>query len=214
MKNKSHKTEGAAAVACSDLLGSKSYKLIKCLQNNIAGLLLLPIFCLQTPKSVGQSIKSLSISENITHSLNLGLEGGNLSSVSLLRCRANTETPSGQRGIFYLGTPSTKECEKILSLAFVSNFRSASSIVENALSLTVFGQEMGGDGNRKPTDNAGSEVAPVKKMNWFWDHFFSGVAGAIAYIVVKALLPNDPSSTTATTNAAEAGQNQNDSNAK
>jgi hypothetical protein len=185
MKTNVHtKQKGQRLLPAAPLLGSKSYKLINRLQNNIAWLLLLPILCLQTPKSAGQSIKSLGIRENITHPLNLELEGGNLGSVSLLRCCANTEAPSGHCGIFNVGKPllqKAKEGTPALPLIAATGDRQS----DNGTSGTA---------SKKADDKSNDGYV-------YWHFillctFFGAIGGALGSVITLALLTNVQSSGT------------------
>jgi len=113
------KLAGAAAVACSDLLGDKSYKFINRLRNNIAWILLLPIFCLQTCKSAGQDCKPLGIFENITHTFDLGAERWKL---GIIRNDGRVRFESGNsRGAVWCRNLSVPSAQKALKCTFATS---------------------------------------------------------------------------------------------
>ena len=112
MKSKANKKKTTMPVGSGDLLGGKFDKLIKCLQNNISWLLLVPILCLQTTKSAGQNFKPLGVTENISCALNLGVERRELGLICQLCRGIATSAPNRQSRELNLGMPLLQKSEK------------------------------------------------------------------------------------------------------
>jgi hypothetical protein len=95
------------------LLCGKSYKFINHLKNNIARLLVLPIFWFQTSEPAGQRIEFTIIRENVAHSLDIGIEVWKPSAICRIMDVYVKSGDGGLLGQVNLRSPSLQESKEL-----------------------------------------------------------------------------------------------------